>query len=201
MRVPIDEAFKGGQSNPRTPLLHKMFSYLGYGERAGSGLAMMNDIWKEKDWIVRRIEETFNPNRTTLILYSKEESSNYTNNYTKDYINNYPNQINKTQLKIIEIIKKNPTITAKELTENIQNITLACVKWNLKKMKDNGIITREGTARKGKWIIFEKRCSSRFRKKSKAYFMVKGDGAFCPCHVSKSDIGLFHPVLLFDIYK
>lgn len=153
MRVPIDEAFKGGQSDPRNPLLHKMFSYLGYGERAGSGLSMINDIWKEKGWIVPRIEETFNPNRTTLILCTKEDSSNYTNNYTKDYTNNYPNQINKTQLKIIEIIKKNPTITAKELTENIQNITLAGVKWNLKKMKDNGIITREGTARKGKWII------------------------------------------------
>ncbi len=153
MRVPIDEAFKGGQSDPRNPLLHKMFSYLGYGERAGSGLSMINDIWKEKGWIVPRIEETFHPNRTTLILYTKEDSNNYTNNYTKNYTNNYPNKINNTQLKIIEIIKGNPTITAKELTESIPNITLAGVKWNLKKMKDNGIIIREGTARKGKWII------------------------------------------------
>ena len=54
---------------------------------------------KEKGWIVPRIEETFNPNRTTLILCTKEDSSNYTNNYTKDYTNNYSNQINKTQLK------------------------------------------------------------------------------------------------------
>lgn len=153
MRVPIDEAFKGGQSDPRNPLLHKMFSYLGYGERAGSGLSMINDIWKEKGWVVPKIEEMFNPNRTTLILYTKRDSSNYTNNYTKNYANNYLNQINNTQLKILGIIKENPTITAKGLTENIQNITLAGVKWNLKKMKDNGIITREGTARKGRWII------------------------------------------------
>jgi len=59
MRVPIDEAFKGGQSDPRNPLLHKMFSYLGYGERAGSGLSMINEVWKGKGWIVPKLEETF----------------------------------------------------------------------------------------------------------------------------------------------
>lgn len=161
MRIPIVEAFKGGQSDPRNPLLHKMFSYLGYGERAGSGLSMINDIWKEKGWIVPQINETFNPNRTTLILYTKGSKNNYVNNYSdsysnnypNNYLNNYPNQINNTQLKIIEIIKENPTITIKNLTEAIQNITLSGVKWNLKKMKDNGIIVRDGTTRKGKWII------------------------------------------------
>ncbi len=157
MRIPIDEAFKGGQSDPRNPLLHKMFSYLGYGERAGSGLSMINDVWKEKSWIVPKIEETFNPNRTTLILYTEEDSKNYTENYTKNYTknytDNYPNKINKTQKQIIEIIKENPTITIKELSEVIKNITTSGIKWNLKKMKDNGIIGREGTARKGRWVI------------------------------------------------
>ena len=58
-----------------------MFSYLGYGERAGSGLSMINDVWKEKGWVIPKIEETFNPNRTTLILYTKNNNSNYTDNY------------------------------------------------------------------------------------------------------------------------
>ena len=35
----------------------------------------------------------------------------------------------------------------------IKNITTSGIKWNLKKMKDNGIIGREGTARKGRWVI------------------------------------------------
>ena len=153
MRIPVAEAFKGGQSAPRNPLLHKMFSYLGYGERAGSGLSMINDVWKEKEWIIPKIEEPFNPNRTTLILYTKENNSNYTNDYTKNYTN-YPDNINNTQKKIIEIIKDNPTITAKELAKEIENITLSGIKWNLKKLKENKIISREGNARKGKWIIF-----------------------------------------------
>lgn len=157
MRVPVEQAFKGGKSDPRNPLLHRMFSYLGFGERAGSGLSMINSVWKEKGWILPEIEEETNPNRTTLILYTKEYSSNYPsnypNNYPKNYTNNYPNQINNTQLKIIEIIKKNPTITAKGMSEIIEHISLAGVKWNLKKMKNKGIIKREGTARNGRWII------------------------------------------------
>ncbi len=114
---------------------------------------MISTVWKSKNWIKPEIKDELNPNRTILLLYMKKDSSNYTNNYPKNYTNNYPNQINNTQLKIINLIKANSTITAKQLAENIDNITLAGVKWNLKKMKDNGIIKREGTARKGKWII------------------------------------------------
>ena len=88
MRIPVAEAFKGGQSDPRNPLLHKMFSYLGYGERAGSGLSMINDVWKEKGWVIPEIEETFNPNRTTLILYTKENNSNHIDDYTENYTKN-----------------------------------------------------------------------------------------------------------------
>lgn len=144
---------EGGRSDPRNAILHQMFSYLGFGERAGSGLYMISTVWKSKDWIKPEIKDELNPNRTILLLYMKKDSSNYTNNYPKNYTNNYPNQVNNTQLKIIELIKINSTITAKELAENIENITIAGIKWNLKKMKDNGIIAREGTARNGKWII------------------------------------------------
>lgn len=36
MRVSIKDAFKGGQSDPRNPILHRMFSLLGFGEREGT---------------------------------------------------------------------------------------------------------------------------------------------------------------------
>lgn len=72
MRIPIEDAFKGGESDPRNPILHQMFSYLGYGERAGSGLFNINTIWKEKNWKEPKIEERLNPNRTTLILSTEK---------------------------------------------------------------------------------------------------------------------------------
>lgn len=83
---------------------------------------MISSVWKNKNWIKPEIKEELNPNRTTLTLYMKKDSENYTKNYL--------NKLNKTQLKIIESIRNNPMITSRELTEIIENITLAGVKWN-----------------------------------------------------------------------
>ena len=161
MRIQVTEALKGGQSISRNPVLHKMFSYLGYGKRAGYGLSMINDVWKQKGWVMPKIEETFNPNRTTLILYVREKignsvnetSANYTTNYTNDYTKNYIIKITKTQRQIIKIIMKDPKVKVKGITEKINDITDSGVKWNLKRMKDMGIIKREGNNRTGRWIV------------------------------------------------
>ena len=114
LRVPIDIVMEGGRSDPRNAILHQMFSYLGFGERAGSGLYMISTVWKSKNWIKPQIKEELNPNRTILTLYMKKDKI-YTNNYPNNYTNSYPNKLNEIQLQIIEIIKENPTITAKEI--------------------------------------------------------------------------------------
>lgn len=152
LRVPIDIVMEGGRSDPRNAILHQMFSYLGFGERAGSGLYMISTVWKSKNWIKPQIKEELNPNRTILTLYMKKDKI-YTNNYPNNYTNSYPNKLNEIQLQIIEIIKENPTITAKEISMKIGNRGLPAIKWNLKQLKNNGIIERKGTTRKGQWII------------------------------------------------
>ena len=93
-------------------------------------------------------------NRTILTLHMKKDKS-YTNNYSNNYTNSYPNKLNEIQLQIIEIIKENPTITAKEISMMIGNRGLPAIKWNLKQLKDNGIIERKGTTRIGQWIILQ----------------------------------------------
>jgi predicted HTH transcriptional regulator len=155
MRIPIEQALLGGQSDPRNAVLHQMFSYLGYGEKAGSGLPMILDVWKEKEWQEPEIEEDFNPNRTNLILYMKKDSNyqnNYQDNYQNNYQNNYTNQLNNTQNRILELIKENPKVTMEAMSEILQNITYNGVKWNIDKLKNIGIIRRHGT-RGGEWII------------------------------------------------
>lgn len=138
----------GGRSDPRNAILHQMFSHLGFGERAGSGLYMISTVWKNKNWIKPEIKEELNPNRTTLTLYMKKDNS-----YTNNYPNSYPNKLNEIQLQIIKIIKENPTITVKEIPMIIGNRGLPAIKWNLKQLKDKGILERVGTTRRGKWII------------------------------------------------
>ena len=52
-----------------------MFSYLGFGEREGSGLYMISIVWKNKNWIKPEIKEELNPNRTILTLHMKKDKS------------------------------------------------------------------------------------------------------------------------------
>ena len=73
LRIPIEIAMQGGRSDPRNVILHQMFSYLGYGERAGSGLYMINKVWSEKEWIKPKMKVELNPNRTMLTLYMKKQ--------------------------------------------------------------------------------------------------------------------------------
>lgn len=142
----------GGRSDPRNAILHQMFSHLGFGERAGSGLYMISTVWRSKNWIEPEIKEELNPNRTTLTLYMKKDKI-YTNNYPNSYPNNYPDKLNEIQLQIIKIIKENPVVTAKEISMIIEKRGLPAIKWNLKQLKNKGILERDGTTRRGKWIV------------------------------------------------
>ncbi|MBQ9853489.1 MAG: Fic family protein [Bacilli bacterium] len=60
--------------------------------------------------------------------------------------------LNDNQLSIIELIKENSKITRNELA-NILNITPDGVKYNLKKLIDNGFIERVGPDNGGYWKI------------------------------------------------
>lgn len=113
---------------------------------------MISTVWKEKNWIKPKMEDELNPNRTILTLYMKSDK-NYTNSYPKNYTKKYPNKLNDIQIKIVEIIEENPIITANEISNIIGNRSLPTIKWNLKKLKEKGIIGREGSARNGNWIL------------------------------------------------
>lgn len=68
LRISIEEALKGGVSDPRNPNIFKMFYLIGIGERAGSGLENIQLAWKEQNWRNPELIEKFQPDRTVLIL-------------------------------------------------------------------------------------------------------------------------------------
>lgn len=86
------------------------------------------------------MEDELNPNRTILTLYMRKNK-------------NYPNKLTKIQVKILEIIKSNPTISVKQISELVNEIKYDAVRWNIAEMKKKKIIERKGTTRKGTWII------------------------------------------------
>ena len=59
-----------------------------------------------------------------------------------------------TQEKIIKLIKKNPSITQVEMAK-ILNLTRDGISYNIKVLKNNGIIDRIGSTKNGLWKILK----------------------------------------------
>lgn len=59
---------KGGISDPRNKGLMKMFNIVAVGERTGSGVPSIFDVWNNQGWKEPTIKEQFGPDRTVLTL-------------------------------------------------------------------------------------------------------------------------------------
>ena len=62
----------GGESDPRNKALMKMFNLINIGERAGSGVPNIFNVWADEGWEEPVIEERFDPDRTVLSLSFKK---------------------------------------------------------------------------------------------------------------------------------
>ena len=72
VRVGVYQMKKGGKSDPRNKAIMKMFNLLGIGERAGSGIPEIFEVWRNEGWKEPEIEEYFDyVERTRLMLYFK----------------------------------------------------------------------------------------------------------------------------------
>ena len=65
----------GGESDPRNKSLMKMFNLIDIGERAGSGVPNIFNVWEDEGWEEPVIEERFDPDRTVLSLSFKKKQA------------------------------------------------------------------------------------------------------------------------------
>lgn len=67
MRVPVDLALKGGESDCRNRTLHQMFRLVGVGEQAGSGVPKILQGWETQHWNPPKLHEKSEPYDQTLL--------------------------------------------------------------------------------------------------------------------------------------
>ena len=105
---------RGGISDPRNKTLMKMFNMIGIGERAGSGIPDIYQVWENEGWPMPVVEESYNPDRTRLSLeFSKKQAIK-----TSD-----KNKLRKTQEKeelIREYLRQNGLSKTSEIAEYIE---------------------------------------------------------------------------------
>jgi predicted HTH transcriptional regulator len=149
LRIPKAVAESGGVSDPRNSIVFFMFSLVGIGERAGSGLLGINTVWSEYKLPKPELKEQFNPDRTILTLkLSANDDGNITNSITNS-ITNPP--LSAIQNKILEILTGDNTVSAERISELI-GIAARNVKEHIKTLKNGGYIERIGGTR-GYWQI------------------------------------------------
>lgn len=65
-------------------------------------------------------------------------------------------KLSDKQLEILKIISENPTITRKEIADQMDEITENGVKYNLKRLQELNVLKRVGKAKGGYWKLIEK---------------------------------------------
>ena len=98
----------GGESDPRNKALMKMFNLINIGERAGSGVPNIFNVWADEGWEEPVIEERFDPDRTVLSLSFKksgDKKAAIKNGDKKAAIKNGDKKVTKkTQLQYDKIL-------------------------------------------------------------------------------------------------
>lgn len=161
-----NQMLKGGISEPRNKAIMKMFNLIRIGERAGSGVPDIFTTWDNEGWIAPEVEEQYKPDRTILKLSfvkkeispdfqksgekSGEKSGDDTERISIELSKS--DEMEKRQQMIMEIMKENPSISAKDIALKM-NITRGQVEKSISDMKRIGKIQRSGSARNGQWHI------------------------------------------------
>ena len=125
------------KSVPRNLLIASMLHRVNYIEQAGTGIERIKEALANHKKKVKLDIQYSDDSMFYSIIFNK-----------KDPV--------KTTQKILDLIDKNPSITRKELSKEIGNITPDGVKYHLDQLKKQGLLKRIGAAKGGHWKVIKK---------------------------------------------
>lgn len=67
MRIPVEDALRGGNADCRNRLLHRMFRYVGIGDQSGSGIPKILSSWSQLHWRMPLLRDTQEPFNQTVM--------------------------------------------------------------------------------------------------------------------------------------
>ena len=171
IRVGKKQMIHGRKSAPRKKALMKMFNLINIGERAGSGVPNIFQTWEHENWMEPVINETFGPDRTVLTLSFVDKTTRSTTQVPPKH---HPNTTQTTQsttqfsrfssergsvynlleveLSIISLLQNHPEYSQAKIAGELK-MDLNLVKYYVRKLRQRDILSREGSSRKGFWIV------------------------------------------------
>ena len=152
------QMLKGGISDPRNKALMKLFNMIGIGERAGSGVPDIFEVWKEEGWIQPEIEEQYSPDRTILTLpmikqaKKASEKSKRKKQAKKASELKESSKTKANKEKILEYLRKNGVSKTSEIAGCLE-LSEARTRVLLKDLIDQGKVASQGSTKKKEYYL------------------------------------------------
>ena len=138
------------ESHPRNELIAKVFYLAGFIENWGRGYEKIKSAFAKENLQVPTFEQV---RGGVLATIQRERFANLNNQFVGDNVGDVSvMELTERQRKIVNLIKSNPYISASQMSEML-SVIKRTIERELAVMKKNGIISREGNAKTGRWLI------------------------------------------------
>ena len=137
-------------SERRNPILANVMAQLDYMEKRGSGLTRICNETQALDGYKDELKPVFKstPTQFQTIIFASSDKHN-----VGDFVGDMSEtKLTERQLKILNLIKETPTISAKQMSETL-SVSPRTIERDLSLMKKIGTLKREGKDNNGMWII------------------------------------------------
>ena len=140
----------------RNQLIADLFSRIHFGEKLGSGMQRMREFCKAENSPYPKVEYT-----DTHFYIIFKQSDEYLKlaeekvlTTTQKIPRKYPEELTKNQLRILELLEMDNSLTREQLAEKLR-ISPETVKKNIEKLKCKKIINRIGPDKGGHWEVWQ----------------------------------------------
>ena len=137
-------------SERRNPILANVMAQLDYMEKRGSGLTRICNETKALEGYKDELKPVFKstPTQFQTIIYATFDTPN---------VGDHDGDMSETKLterqqKILNLIKKSPTITGKQMSETL-SVSQRTVERDLSALQKKGILKHEGKDNDGVWVL------------------------------------------------
>ncbi|MBR7068227.1 MAG: putative DNA binding domain-containing protein [Bacteroidales bacterium] len=147
-----DLDIKDVSSERRNPILANVMAQLDYMEKRGSGLTRICNETKSLEGYKEDLKPVFKstPTQFQTTIYAAADTQN-----VGDHVGDMSEtELTERQAKILKLIKKNPAITGKQMSETL-SVSQRTVERDISVLQRLGVLKREGKDNDGVWVIIE----------------------------------------------
>lgn len=158
LRIPPERIYSGDYTLARNSTVQKMLRMIGFGDNIGSGFSKILKAWRSLRYPTPVILEQQEVNEVWMTLPLPQSNTDGAQNVGDNVGDNVGGmseaKTTERQKKIINIIRKSPSISAKQMSETL-SVTSRTIERDLASLKAMGVLMRKGTDNDGEWIILQ----------------------------------------------